>query len=272
MCIGCSGTQAPHPPPYDIDRDLVFPRHLHTLQPGFYRLDLRARLPEIVPFPVPCCTSFAGAPCCQYVQALSCESSAIPSGHLFPFGVFVRAQNMCIGGSGTQASHPPWDFSAAQAPMTGTPTWSGCFITLAAMLRSLSCSFALSVVLLLIALLARPFKAQSSPLGILMGAYIPGTLLRALRGLAFSCPQHQVLDWQPWRNEKGRIPKRPPSGINGVGRLCIWVLLLLSAPEPVVAGPAFNAAWIILPPACAMTRTPQPGIHLVYRTAKNGHI
>ena len=237
MCIGCSGTQAS--------------------QNSIILWDLGARLPEI---PQSFCSS--GAPVVSQPVLLPIPR---PGGLVMLAPGFIpsvtpaRAHNMCIGGSGTQASLPLFHLTCwvdADFAFDRTLAYTA---FLQELLRAFFCTLALLVLWLLASLLGRPMRARLRPFGVPVGASAPSTLIWATVAFGFTRPHHATLDWSPWRNRKGKVPKGSGSYQSLTRRFCLWALLLLSIPEPVSAVPLLKATWLLTAPAWAMTRAPQPG-------------
>ena len=252
MCIGCSGTQASHPT-CSIHHD-----GCGLLSIGNQHRNPSARLPGMClgfcSFAVPdgFCLSTLGSPwmcwtCLAFgapLQASSPECSArrlhrhfcptccvvaghpccAPPGDTFSLRwLFVRAQNMCIGCSGTQASqsscktrhtgghfsfddgqlcHPstrlPGEHQSNQSTLLGfshpthggesTDDLMGRLLTLGLILHTTACSAALALLLVLVTLLARPFKAPSTPMGLLFGLRSPSLCSATV----FGCPTRRA--------------------------------------------------------------------------------
>ena len=95
-------------------------------------------------------------------------------------------------------------------------------------------------------------------MGLLLGFFTYGAPLGAVLPFSVARPSEPVLDWTPWRNRKGKIP-RPKGALKCIAtRFGIWVFLLFSVPEPVYASPFPRSVWVLLPTAArAMARPPQ---------------
>ena len=189
-----------------------------------------------------------------------CSSGRRDTLLLFPW---KDVPNTCIGGAGAGTSSLDFPLSAVHLPFTQRVEGSySCvmdwLLSLGHTFHNLAHSMALSVLLLLLALWIRPFHAKPTPLGFLLGAYTHGAPVHALCALGVTSPQHCALNWQPWRDRKGKVPRSSPRGIGPLARLSLGLLGILALPEQVHAGPDFRPVWILASPAFAMTRPPRP--------------
>ena len=199
---------------------------------------------EVVSSPVPLTSSEVLFPTTRGRLFLGCRSA-----HLWHFQL-QQALNTCIGSSGARAVGC-WNFIAS------LPWLDSFLLEIGRGLTILAHSALLALLLLLVALLFRPFGLPSSPLGLLCGAFVLGVQVRPLVSLSVASPDKTVLDWSPWRNRKGKVPL---SGfIPGFWlRSLTWVLIWLSIPEPVAATRLPTPVWVLLPSAYAMTRQESP--------------
>ena len=199
---------------------------------------------EVVSSPVPLTSSEVLFPTTRGRLFLGCRSA-----HLWHFQL-QQALNTCIGSSGARAVGC-WNFIAS------LPWLDSFLLEIGRGLTILVHSALLALLLLLVALLFRPFGLPSSPLGLLCGAFVLGVQVRPLVSLSVASPDKTVLDWSPWRNRKGKVPL---SGfIPGFWlRSLTWVLIWLSIPEPVAATRLPTPVWVLLPSAYAMTRQESP--------------
>ena len=247
MCIGGSGTQASRSYTCIPFCDVLFTETCSVFVGIPF---LGARLPES--FVQPLNPSPIG---------VACRHLGKP--HLFSRGSIARAQNMCIGCSGAQALHychnqcPSWSLAGAEMESSEVDPFLNYLLGLGRVLHSLACSCALAVLLLLVALLIRPVRAEPSPLGFLCGAYVYGTNLGTLVPLGCASPREQVLDWRPWKNRRGKVAFRRSGVCNPLARFCGAMLWWLSLAEPVQATHV-SATWFLASSACAMTRPPHP--------------
>ena len=163
-----------------------------------------------------------------------------------PFSQPQQALNTCIGSSGARAAgcweelhNSDWVHSAFDNAIN--------------LAEAFSHSWALAILIILLALLFRPFGLPASPLGLLCGMCFLGVQRRPLVSLAVASPQVAVLDWSPWKNRHGKIPRnkvRPnPSAV-----CFLWSLIFWSLPVSVSSVRFLPSVWILLPAAHAMTR------------------
>ena len=257
--IGCSGTEAAlrtccqalgfllstvHRPPQDLGLCHWVCDACPILLSSSSRREVSHWSFEVTSFPVPLASAEAFLPATQPAFFLGRSSAHCCCCRL------QQALNTCIGSSGARA--------VGYRAFTATSDWlylilidTGCS------LATLAHSILFALLLLLVALLFRPFGLPSSPLGLLCGAYILGVQVRPLVSLSVASPSQPVLDWSPWRNRKGKIPlRRSAPGL--WLRSLTWVLLWLSIPESVTASRLPTPVWVLLPSAYAMTRPERP--------------
>ena len=127
---------------------------------------------------------------------------------------------------------------------------------------SIAHSGALSLLLLMLAMLCKPCCPSSMRAGRIFCRYIRALPLRILCAWKFASPGDPAVTWSPPLNRKGRpVRQRANHGSNrpGTNGFFAWILVALALPEPVHAAPFLNPVWFLTPLAAqAMTRQPQP--------------
>ena len=127
---------------------------------------------------------------------------------------------------------------------------------------SIAHSGALSLLLLMLAMLCKPCCPSSMGTGRLLCRYIRALPLRILCAWKVASPGDPAVTWSPPLNRKGGpVRQRANHGSNrpGTNVFFAWILVALALPEPVHAAPFLNPVWFLTPLAAqAMTRQPQP--------------
>ena len=171
------------------------------------------------------------------------------------------APNTCIGGSGARATSTPSNVDPilpARIPRASSSSLFDLLASVGLPLVVLCRSAALAVLLLLLALLAKPKRRQSLLPGCLFLTCCHGLPMQALKAFAFTLPNKEVLDWRRHKNKKGRPKLRTPCHAKGALCSVLWWWFCLSLPELVHACWTPRAVWILAPTVGAMTRTPRP--------------
>ena len=187
--------------------------------------------------------------------------------------LYWRAPNTCIAGSGTRAVSKSEDhlvgsggfgstFICQVCPGTDGISEDGFHSELLGVFHWLLGPFfrslALAVLLMLVAMMTRPFRAGYSPLGFVLGGHIYGWNLQPMLACSVATPSSPVLDWRP-HAKQSRIQRKGHGSTPGIsGRILrILALLLGSVPEQVCHHPVFLATWVFAPESAhAMGRPP----------------
>ena len=155
----------------------------------------------------------------------------------------VRLPNVpssCIGGSGTTTKRDRTVTSCFElgGSMPHALPW---LLYLHSFCGPLALSLWGIAALSVLQLLFHALPGRSSPLGRLMRLLMLGLPRNAVCPLARVGSSHGPIDWGPWRNRKGRLPRRV--GLKPAVLWCFWSMLLLHLPKQVWAvQPSYRAA------------------------------
>ena len=123
-------------------------------------------------------------------------------------------------------------------------------------------SLLLLLLLSLVRLWLRPWRASSTPLGRIIGLPLLGVPIRLPASLGVACPDRPILCWDPWRDRRGRLSRRRHSHRRNSLMLKIFGFLygFLQLPAHTTAVPvcALGTWGPFVTGAHAMARPPDP--------------